>query len=975
MKKFIFCLVCLITFSAQSQIIKNITFVDPFIGTGGHGHTYPGATVPYGMVQLSPDTRIDASWDGCSGYHQSDSVIYGFTHTHLSGTGCSEFGDILFMPMTGTPSVDNKKYSCTFSHKNESASPGYYSVKLNNGVFVELTATTRVGFHKYTFPKAETANIILDLTHRDKTLESSLHIIDKNHIEGMRRSEGWAANQYIYFVAEFSKPFDSYGISSDDKMDNNALDATGTNINAFFKFKNKANESIDVKVSISLVSTDGAHKNMLSELNHWDFKKVRKDAETLWNKELEKIDITGATAEQKKIFYTALYHVMLQPNVNMDADGQYRGRDNKIHTADGFTYYSVFSLWDTFRAAHPLYTLIDRKRTLDFIKTFLAQYEQGGRLPVWELASNETDCMIGYHSVSVIADAFIKGIKDFDTNEAFEAMKKSATWKMRGLPAYIDHGYLEMEDESESVSKMLEYAYDDWCIAQMAKALGKTDDYETYIKRAQYYKNIFDPETGFVRPKKNGGWFSPFEPREVNNNFTEANSWQYTFFVPQDISGLAELMGGTAKLEEKLDELFTTTSITTGRCQPDIAGLIGQYAHGNEPSHHMAYLYDYVGKPWKTQKRVHRILTQLYQAKPDGLIGNEDCGQMSAWYVLSAMGIYEVTPGNPVFAIGTPLLGEVKINLENGKTFIIKTNKVSPTNFYIQSATFNGNPYNKSFISYDEIMKGGNLIFEMSDKPELTWGSGSNDFPSTSITDNKIVEVPVITAASKSFKDKQEISIKTIQKGCKLYYTTDGTEPGTYSRAYITPFAISSACSIKAIAVNSQGEKSLVTTARFYKRVYDRTIQIFSKYSPQYTAGGDDGIIDGIRGDLDWRKGDWQGYQGQDFEAIVDLDKEEDVTEIAAGFLQDVTSWIMMPKKVEIQTSLDGKTFTDFGTVDNVISDKDYKVQVKDFGVTKKYPVKARYVRVKAYNYGKLPAWHRGAGGDAHIFIDEIIID
>lgn len=489
------------SFLAQT---KWSSYVNPFIGTGGHGHTFPGATAPFGMVQLSPDTRIDGSWDGCSGYHHSDTIIYGFSHTHLNGTGCSDYGDVMFMPFTGNTTIDSKKYSSSFSHINEKATAGYYSVKLNTGVNVELTATTRVGFHHYTFPPDKPAHIILDLTHRDKTLDCYLKITGTRTIEGFRRSEAWAKDQYIYFVAEFSEDFTAETFINDiisrDQKDNYY---SGQNVKSVFTFAN-TKKSIFLKVGISTVSVEGAKKNMQAELMEWDFEKTKVNAEELWNKELSKIEIGTNDQEKLKIFYTALYHTMIQPNVAMDIDGNYRGRDNKIHMAEGFTYYSVFSLWDTFRGAHPLYAIIDQKRTSDFINTFLAQYEQGGRLPVWELGSNETDCMIGYHSVSVMADAMAKGIKGFDYAKAFEASKHSAMLDHLGLQAFKQNGVITADDEHESVSKTLEYAYDDWCIAQMAKLLNKTNDYDYFIKRSQHWKNTFDSNTGFMRPKKMG---------------------------------------------------------------------------------------------------------------------------------------------------------------------------------------------------------------------------------------------------------------------------------------------------------------------------------------------------------------------------------------------------------------------------------------------------------------------------------------
>jgi predicted alpha-1,2-mannosidase len=631
----------IIIYNCQAQNFAK--HVNPFIGTDGHGHTYPGATVPFGMVQLSPDTRIDGSWDGCSGYHYSDNVIYGFSHTHLNGTGVSDYGDILLMPTMNEPSFDNKIYSSTFSHQNEKATAGFYSVKLDkHNIDVRLTTSTRVGFHEYTFNQNGLANIILDLNHRDKLLEGEVQIIDQKRILIKRISEAWATNQHIFALIEFNQPLKISKVKTNGEKGSKF---TGTELALSFSKQVKKGEKILVKVALSMTGFEGAELNS-TEINHWNFEKVKQEAEQLWNKELSKIEVTSNDKDKLAVFYTALYHTMVQPNIAQDIDGKYRGRDNKIHVAEGFDYYTVFSLWDTFRAAHPLYTLIDKKRTADFINTFLKQYEQGGRLPVWELSSNETDCMIGYHSVSVMADAMVKGIKGFDYEKAFEAAKHSAMLDRLGLEAYKRQGFISIDDDHESVSKTLEYAYDDWCIAQMADLLGKKEDYKYFMKRSQNWKNIFDWETGFMRPKKNGGWDKPFDPREINNNFTEGNSWQYSFFVPQDIPGMIEAYGGKEKFEAKLDEMFNSESKTTGREQVDVTGLIGQYAHGNEPSHHMAYLYNYVGKPEKTKEKVHYILEKFYTNTPDGLIGNEDCGQMSAWYVLSSLGFYAVTPGS-----------------------------------------------------------------------------------------------------------------------------------------------------------------------------------------------------------------------------------------------------------------------------------------------------------------------------------------
>lgn len=924
----------------KPTISKDYTnYVNPFIGTGGHGHTFPGATVPFGMVQLSPDTRIDGSWDGCSGYHYSDGTIYGFSHTHLNGTGCSDYGDIMLMPTLGEASLDKKEYSSTFKHANETALTGYYSVLLDDdNIKAELTATPRVGFHRYTFNTAGQANIILDLNHRDKLIMGEVRVIDSKTIEVFRRSEAWARDQYIYARIEFSAPVKI------TKVNNNAFAPAKVNDTFFagsllgisFSKDVKKGEQLLVKVALSPTGYEGAAKNMKAELPGWDFGRTVSNAQALWNKELGKIEITEKDKDKNTIFYTALYHTMMQPNVAMDVDRQYRGRDNQLHYAKGFTYYSVFSLWDTFRAAHPLYTLIDKKRTADFINTFLAQYEQGGRLPVWELASNETDCMIGYHSVSVMADAMAKGIRGFDYEKAFQSAKHSAMLDHLGLKAYKQNGFISIDDEHESVSKTLEYAYDDWCIAQMAKYTGHKDDYNYFMMRSQNWKNLFDPNTKHIRPKRNGDWETPFDPREINNNFTEGNSWQYSFFVPQDIAEMVEAYGGQETFEAKLDEMFSAPSATTGREQVDVTGLIGQYAHGNEPSHHMTYLYNFAGRPDKTQKWVHYILDNFYKNTPDGLIGNEDCGQMSAWYVLSTLGIYNVTPGQPYWTTTTPYFERATLNLEGG----------------IKSVITKGTKY--------EDMR----------------SLGFPNLYSSNISDASgiLIPVPVIKAPSKSFAGSMDVAFEGADSSDNIYYRVNDIHDSYLPpyQLYKSPVKITQSNAVVSFYAERAMQHSDTINAQFFKKPNNYTIAITSKYDKQYSAGGADGLLDGIHGSTNWRKGDWQGYQGQDFEAVIDLQKIQHVQSVTASFLQDTRAWIVLPTRVEFFTSANGITFTPAGTVTHTVDPHDYEVQLKELSTN--LNTKARYIKVKAYNFGTLPQWHQGAGGEAYIFIDEITV-
>ncbi len=945
-----------------------ISYVNPFIGTGGHGHTYPGATMPFGMMQLSPDTRLDG-WDGCSGYHYSDEYIYGFSHTHLSGTGVSDYGDILLMP-TNTINFNNGAdgktgYRAHFSHANEIAEPGYYKVKLDStNIDVELTVSKRSGIHKYQFPSAENQIVILDLIHRDKVLDAKIEKISDTEIQGYRFSDAWATDQRLYFYVKTSHSFNDmlqsppkYGMPGAQKI---AL-----------TFNNPNNEPIYIKIGISAVDAAGARKNLEEEIGDKSFEVIKDDAQKSWEQQLEKIVIESENTDYKTNFYTALYHTMLAPNLYQDVDGRYRGMDLKIHKTKGFEYYTVFSLWDTYRAAHPLYTILEEKRTNDFINTFIAKYDEGGIMPIWDLSANYTGCMIGYHAVPVIADAYLKGIRDYDTEKAFEAMKHSATRDKLGLKSYKEFGYIPVEEESESVSKTLEYAYDDWTIAQMAKAMGKTDDYKTYTERAQYYKNVFDPETQFMRGRFRNTWFAPFDPYEVNFNYTEANSWQYSFYVPQDISGFIDLLGGKEALESHLDELFIAEAETSGRNQADITGLIGQYAHGNEPSHHMAYLYSFAGKPHKTMEKVYQILTELYKNEPDGISGNEDCGQMSAWYVFSSMGFYPVTPGSNQYIIGTPLFDKATINLENGKNFTISAYDLSATNKYIEYVFLNGDKLDRSYITHEDIMKGGILEFYMNDNPAV-WGSRENQHPKTEITEHLIVPVPFIAKGDVAFKGETEIVLENVDTEAQILYKLNDAKFKVYDKA----FTISEPSILEIYSKKGDKESSRVTT-KFYKIDPNVSITLETEYANQYNGGGNNALIDGIYGTQDFRTGTWQGYFDEDLIATVDLGSEKPINLVTINFLQDQRSWIFYPTEVQCLGSKDGVNFFPIEKLPRMIDAPiaSENVDIKQVAF-KQVPKNYRYIKLIAKKLGELPKWHLGYEHDGRswLFVDEITI-
>ncbi|WP_299127431.1 GH92 family glycosyl hydrolase [uncultured Winogradskyella sp.] len=948
------------------------SYVNTFIGTGGHGHTYPGATLPYGMMQLSPDTRLDG-WDGCSGYHYSDNYIYGFSHTHLSGTGISDYGDVLLMP-TNTHNFNNgsdgkKGYRAHFNHENETSEPGYYKVHLDSiNIDVELTVSLRSGLHKYQFPSAENQFVILDLVHRDKVLDAKIDRISDTEIVGYRHSSAWAKDQRLFFAIKTSHPFD-------DMLQSPPENGKPGGRRSSLKFNNPNNEPLIIKIGISAVDIEGARKNLNAEIGNKDFETVKNEAQSYWEKQLGKITIESTTTtlstediDKKTNFYTALYHTMLAPQRYQDVDGRYRGMDLEIHYSD-FDYYSVFSLWDTYRAAHPLYTIIEQERTNHFINTFLAKYDEGGILPMWDLAGNYTDCMIGYHAVSVIADAYLKGIRDYDVEKAFKAMKHSATRDKFGLKAYKTYGFIPVDEESESVSKTLEYAYDDWTIAQMAKQMGKSEDYKTYIKRAQHYKNVFDPESKFMRGRFRNTWFVPFDPYEVNFNYTEANAWQYSFYAPQDVSGFIDLLGGKDNLEIQLDKLFNANTETSGRNQSDITGLIGQYAHGNEPSHHIAYLYNFVNKPHKTQEKVHQILTELYKNEPNGISGNEDCGQMSAWYVLSAMGFYPVTPGSNTYIIGTPLFDKVTINLENKNQFNILAHNLSDTNIYIDNVKLNGKDLDVTYLKHEAIMAGGTLEFYMTDKPAI-WGSKTEQEPKTEIKHHNILPSPYIEKGAITFREKTEVVLNSAEQDAKIYYALDNEDFKLYEK----PITLREDANLNLYSEKEELKSPILTTP-FFKIDPNLSITLETDYANQYSAGGNDALIDGIRSTKNYRTGSWQGYHNTDMIATVNLGSVKEISTVQVNFLQDQGAWIFYPTQVQCLVSKDNKTFTALPSqkIDASKQNSNLEIKTTEFKIL---DGSYKYVKIIAKKMGKLPKWHLGYpyNGRSWIFADEISI-
>ena len=935
---------CLLVFTATSQNNEKQYYklVNPLVGTDFHGHTYPGAIAPFGMVQLSPDTRLDG-WDGCSAYHYSDNTIYGFSHTHLSGTGCSDYGDFLFTPTM--KNAESKEFFLNFSHADEYAHAGYYRVEAYNEdkIISELTASERAGYHKYTFPKnGKEKAIVIDFKHRDKLLDMSYKIVNQNTVVGYRRSEAWNTDQRIYFAAQFNC-----------EIANTKFDAESKRLYLSFGVSNsQENNSIEAIVAISSVDEGGAINNLHAE-TFKSFEDAKKNAEQLWNKELGKIEIESKDKEKTITFYTALYHCMVAPNLYSDVDGKYRGMDNKIYTTDNYNRYTVFSLWDTYRTLHPLLALIDRERSLDFAKTSLDIYKQSGFLPMWELASFETYCMIGMHGISMMADLYTKGIIH-DKDLTLESMLGSMDKKKFGFDYFLENGFISSDKEHESVSKTVEYAYNMYCVAKIAQLQNKKDVYNSMITKAQYYKNLFNPNNTFIQPKENGRFMPNFN---------------YTFYTPGDVNGLIEMMGGDAKFCEKLDSCFFTNEKTTGRDQADVTGLIGQYCHGNEPSQHTAYLYAYAGQAYKTQELVRQILTTLYTSKPDGICGNDDVGQMSAWYVMSAMGFYPVCPVDNQYVFASPLFEKITMHLENGKDLIIEAPNAENTP-YVKAIKLNGKDYNKSFINYEDIKNGGKLQFTMSDKAVKDFATAKEDRPYSKIENEYFCTTPYISyEGTGTFTKKLEVNFKAYNPKDTIYVSLSNGK--NYTFVGKGKLKLKESVTITAYAQNKG--KSQEIECKLYKIPAGRSVKVLTDVNSQYTASGDNALIDLKRGSDNWKLGCWQGYWGEDLEAIVDLGKKQSVKKVGGNFIQDQKSWIFMPTHVEYYISDDGVNFTLLETVKNDVDQKTEGSITKAFFTNKDFS--ARYIKVKAYNLGVNPKWHLSAGEKSWLFIDEIIIE
>ena len=972
------------------------SYVNPFVGTDAHGHTFPGAILPFGMVQVSPDTRLDG-WDGCSGYHYSDDTVYGFSHTHLSGTGCSDYGDLLLMPFTEEngnlpDSLDYSFYKSSFSHRNEKAEPGYYRVVLDrNRVMAELTVHDRNALHRYTFPNAGRKGVVIDLKHRDVVIGSRIAIDDSGDyplIRGYRISAAWNPEQHIYFAIKADCEIKDIVFYKDGHRIEDTKPVSGEDVKAIVYFPDNVKEAT-LTVGISSVNL-GAPIINLMQSDGITFQQAKKQAHATWEKALGQIEVEGGSREDRANFYTALYHCMTSPYLYSDADGRYlvmKDRDTNCYTiqqAEGRNQYTVFSVWDTYRALHPLLNIVEPERSRDFVLTMLDHYRHSGELTMWELASHETHCMIGYHAVSVILDAYRTGVLDSldqsTLNELLDAMVATSNLPILGRTEYARDGFLSSEYENESVSKTLEYAYDDWCIAEYARLIGNDSICRIYTRRCQSWKNIMDGN-GFMHARRNGAFVTPFDPTEVNNHFTEANSWQYSTYVPHDVNGWMRMFGSNKCVEQFLDSLFYGSSEMTGRDQSDITGLIGQYAHGNEPSHHAAYLYAYLGRQWKTAELVRRICTTLYHNTPDGLCGNEDCGQMSAWYVMSALGFYPVCPGSGQYVIGSPLFDKVTIHLQNGKDIVINAKGQSRNNCYVHSLRVNGTPYDKAYITVEQLRDGCTLDFEMSGNPDKEWAYDDEARPrSRGIEEtNLITSAPFFDDWQQSFDGEVEVKIhpahwNIVNELDSIFYTLDGSTPTKYSTLYEKPFTVSGDAVIKAVNYNPETGYSAVVTHRLTRTLHDRKLTYITKPAPQYYENGETGLIDRLHGTENYRIGGWQGWQG-DCEVVVDLLEPRIVSAVDVECLENMKSWIFFPTRIEVEVSADNANWQPFGSIDNhefpTTLERQELSTVHNF-VVNGTPTAARYVRIHARNFGPLPKWHISAGEQAWLFVDEI---
>ena len=1004
MKKSIITLgVLFLAFSCQKNVLINLTdYVDPMIGTGAHGHTFPGATTPFGMVQLSPSNDFKA-WDWCSGYHYSDSIIKGFAHNHISGAGLSGLGDILLMPTmgkkttkSGSDELVDESYRSRFSHKTENARAGYYKVTLDDyNIDVELTATTRSGFHKYTFNKAGEANIVIDPTHAimERATKTSIEIISNSEIKGFKQvAMGRGKSRFMYFSAKFSKPFKEAVITKNDTVSENT-NLTSVKVKSYLTFNVEKGEEIEVSVTLSPIDYDGVEKNFKAEAEGKSFKNVLEETTNKWNEVLNKIIISETSSDAKKrTFYTAMYHSFISPNVISDVDGRYAVEGTQYKSKN--TQYSNYSTWDTYRALHPLLTIIEQKETSKMINSLISRDTQAGvGQPVWELIGFDNACMIGYTTSSVIGDAVLKNIEGINYEDAFNSMyksafnltKHSAVYDVSGLKDYINYGYVTAETGS-SVSKTTEYNYHDFVIARVAEKLGKAAEAKAFYKRSIGYRPLFNAKDGYLYPVFSNGNMRKLDLSTWDDlipNYVSGNIWAYSTYTPHDMTGAIQLHGGKEKYAAWLDNIFSDTSELGGAQHVDISGFIGKYGHGDEPGHQMPYLYNYVGQPWKGQKHINEVVTTMYSDTPDGLINNEDLGQMSAWYIFSTLGFYPVSSADLSYQLGAPYYETATINLESGSTFTVKAINLSDDNFYVESVKLNGEIYNKTYIDHSDIMNGGTLEFTMTNIPNKTWGA-LDESTSIGLVSNEKPEVivkatasPYDTNSSFFFSGAHVAKLESNDAEAIIYYTTDGSQPTIASNTYKNPFQIKENCILKAIAVKNGLNMSKVYEKPLFKSVFPLLKEGYPKITmnswsnPNFGKADGNMLFDEITGSKSYGDAKWTGLK-DDFNIDLDLGQNQIIENTSVGLLTDIGSWIFPAESVQVYGGTSKENLKLIGKK-TIQKQNDYPKEVNRH-IIKLDKGKYRYLKIKINALGVAPEWHGAVGKKVWLFVDEIII-
>lgn len=970
--------------SAEKLLLQK---VDPMIGTDGIGHTFPGATTPFGLVQLSPSTDFKG-WNWCSGYHYSDTVLKGFAHTHVSGAGLAGLGDILMMPTSGDvqllPGSDDDPdsgYRSRFSHERESASPGYYQVLLDDyNIDVELTASARVGFHRYRFNDGGRGNVIFDPTHNimESVTASKLEIVSDQVVRGFKQSSGEGGDRTVYFYAHCSKPFVASDISTE-----NSLSAGSVSFDTY------KGESIEIKVGISHVSAEGAEANYKMEASKISFDEALDCAKDLWIDKLSKIEFKGYSESQNRVFYTALYHSFISPNLISDVTGEYKVEGVKYHSDE--LQYSTFSTWDTYRALNPLFSIIEHRSTADFVNSLVKRHSlHKVELPVWELVGHDNICMIGYNAVAPMAEAVLKNIDGIDNQSVLDAVvaasndltKHSPNYDVNGMEEYLLLNYVP-GDINCSVSKTVEQNYYDWSIAKVAEKLGDSDLAAQYYRRSLGYRKLYNPETQYLSPKfRTGKWrgMSSSSWNDYVGNYVSGNIWGYSAYVPHDTEGWIKLLGGEDRLAEWLDKVIADTTKIGGDQHLDISGFIGKYGHGDEPSQHIPYLYNFAKQPWKTQYLVRQVMDQLYSDSPDGLINNEDLGQMSAWYIFSSLGFYPVNPSSGDYIIGSPLVDRATINLENGKTFKIRTENNSSSNRYIQSVKFNGTAYPYSYITHDMIMEGGDLLVVMGSKPNKSWGSDSNYTPRSLTTsegeDSVIPFTPYDQISGYTFEQSHEVDLNCLTNDAVIYYTLDGTVPSEKSSVYRSPILLDKSTLVKAVAITEEKNKSFIFEQNYYKaKKIDLDINSvkFSEYPHSFGETDGSMLFDGEVGSLHFGDGKWSGWKKDTVTISIDLGEELSISGVNLGYLNHNKVWIFQPKSITVIIPQEGEDYISSKDILLSKSMEGSRLNRREYFSFK--DIVSRYVTVQVICHNKIPSWHAAAGEKPLLFLDELMIE